>query len=126
MGVMHHNLKGTGIDISAEIRTYVEKRLAAIDKLLGEGAARADVELQYLESEEKTYRAEFMLHYAPHGAADTTLRATARGKTLSEAVDIATEELRLELSRAKKKHIHALRRGAGRVKEFLRGWRDRP
>ena len=117
---MRVSLKGTSIDLTEEIRAYIDKKLGTLDKLFENlDSVRADVELEYLKSEERTFRAEFMLH---HGG---VYRAEARGATLHEAVDKAYEELRLELTSAKKKELHIVRRGAVRAKEFLRGWRNK-
>jgi len=115
---MNYNLKGTGISITDDIRAYLEKRLAALDKFVADdSAARVDVELEYIASEEKHYRAEFMLHDK------IQLRAEANGSSLYEAIDVAAGELSSELSRAKKKRLQNFRHSAVKVKEFLRGWR---
>jgi ribosomal subunit interface protein len=116
---MQYNLKGTGIDLTTEIKSYVDAKLGGLDTLLGHSAARADVELEYLRNEEKTYRAEVMLH------GDTVVRAEARGHTLHEAIDKAAGELFSELTRQKKKKVRTLRHSAARVKEYLRGWRSK-
>ncbi len=51
---MNYNLKGTNLQITPEIREYLEKKLGNLDKVLFEvETARADVELQYLRDEEK-------------------------------------------------------------------------
>lgn len=120
MSLMLHNLKATGLDLSSEVRSYVALKLGLLDKLLEGEESRADVELEYLESEEKSYRAELMVH---DGA---LFRATARGKSLHEAIDLSIEELRREISKQKKKNVRMLRHGALRLKEFVRGWRRRP
>jgi hypothetical protein len=44
---------------------------------------------------------------------------------LHAAIDTASAEVVQELGRGKKKRIHVLRRSAHRVKEYLRGWRNR-
>ncbi|HWB34076.1 MAG TPA: ribosome-associated translation inhibitor RaiA [Candidatus Paceibacterota bacterium] len=120
---MNYNLKGTDVHITDEIRSYVEKKLGGLDKFLSDvSAARADVELQYSRDEEKTYRAEVTLH-APEFA--ESLRAEARGAALHEAIDLVEGELFRELTKRKKKRIHILRRGAGKIKDILRGFGDR-
>ncbi len=116
---MQHNLKGTNVDLTQEVRSYIDKKLGSLDKFLSNAAARVDVELEYLRNEEKTYRAELMLHD------DVIVRAEARGNTLHEAIDKAAGELFAELTRGKKKRIRTLRHSAARVKEYLRGWRNK-
>lgn len=118
---MQYNLKGAGLDLSVELRGYLDTKLSGLDDLLSNsGSARTDVELEYKQSEEKRYRAELMLHDG------IVVRAEAGGQTLHEAIDKAVQELFEELSRAKKKKRHVFRRGASRVKDFFRGLRSRP
>src|SRR3989344_3706271 len=46
---MNYNIKGTQLDISDELRTYAERKLAAADKfLIGDPTAHANIELQHL------------------------------------------------------------------------------
>ncbi len=45
---MNYNIKGTDIDITDELRTYVEKKLASLDKVLEDDAARVDIVVSYL------------------------------------------------------------------------------
>lgn len=117
---MNYNIKGTDVAVTDELRTYVEKKLAALERLLYDAdSARVDVEIGYIASEAKQYRAEFMLH-GKH-----QLRTTANGGALHEAIDIAAGELLAELTRAKKKRISTLRQSAVKVKEYLRGWRSK-
>lgn len=119
---MNYNIKGTGMDISDEMRGYVEKKLTAIDKLVQDDtSAHMDVELVYLTSKEsKKYRAEFT--FALDGSIH---RAEAFGDALHEAVDIAAGELVRELAQYKKKRQHIFRRGAVKVKEYIRGFRSK-
>ena len=122
---MQYNLKGgAGIDMTAELRSYLETRLAHhVDGFLArDTAAHANVEFEHapLRDGEK-YRAE--LTVSTSGA---VYRAEAWGETLHSAIDVAVDGLSRELRRAKRKRVHVLRHGASRIKDFLRGWRTRP
>ncbi len=119
---MNYNVKGTGLQITDEIRDYVEKRFGHVDKFLKDDTtAHADVELEFKAGEEhKKFRAEFTLT-----ARKQVYRVEARGDTLHEAIDVATAELTQEVTREKKKHQHLLRRGAATIKDVVRGLRDK-
>jgi ribosomal subunit interface protein len=119
---MNYNIKGTGLGVTDELRSYVEKKLAAADKFAsGDSSALADVELEYKESERgPKYRAE--INFTARRA---MRRVEARGSGMHEAIDVAVGELVDELSRDKEKRIHLVRRGAGRVKDMLRGLRNK-
>ncbi|HEV7449485.1 MAG TPA: ribosome-associated translation inhibitor RaiA [Candidatus Paceibacterota bacterium] len=118
---MNYNIKGTHLNISDELRSYVEKKLAHADRLVGDDpTAHADVELQYLEDGRSgKYRAEFTV-----SAKSELYRADCWGATMHEALDLAGGELVEELSRDKKKKQSVLRRTSIKVKEYLRGWRN--
>ncbi|MDQ5955582.1 MAG: Ribosome-associated translation inhibitor RaiA, partial [Patescibacteria group bacterium] len=50
---LNYNIKGTGLGVSDEIRAYVEKRLAHVEKFVGsDPSAHLDVELHFQASEE--------------------------------------------------------------------------
>lgn len=118
---MHYNLKGTDVVLTLEIRAYVERKFASLDKFVEHpGAERVDIELQFLRGEAQMYRAEFTF-YEPE--LEKPLRASVRGATLHEAIDLAAADLFHEMTRLKKKRLHLFRRSALKVKEYLRGWR---
>jgi putative sigma-54 modulation protein len=120
---MNYNIAGTDVHITDEIRDYVEKRLAHLDKLVDNPeAARTDVHVHYRKSEEKMFTIELLLH-AP--GTSNALHAKATTGTLYEAVDVATAELTRELKNTKKKRLHMLRHTGARVKEYIRGWREK-
>src|SRR3989344_2772400 len=118
---MNYNIKGTQLDISDELRSYAERKLATADKFLsGDPTAHANIELQHLpEGRSGKYRAEFTV-----SASGAVYRAECWGATMHEALDAAGQELQEELSRNKKKKQSVLRRTSVKVKEYLRGWRD--
>lgn len=119
---MNYNIKGTDLAITPELRSYVETRLAHTDKFLqNDSSAHADVELQYSSMRDGgKYRAEFTV-----SAAGALYRKEAWGSSMHEAIDIAMGGLTNELRQHKKKKLHLLRRGAGKVKDIVRGFRDR-
>lgn len=120
---MNYNIKGTELSITPELREYVEKRLMSLDKFLGDkDAARTDVELVFSPLVDgPKYRAELMVH----DPGQKVMRAEARGTALHEAIDLAAGELFGEMSRSKKKRLHVFRHSAVKVKEYLRGWRNK-
>ncbi len=119
---MNHNIKGTGLSVTDELRSYAEKKLAGADKFVAKDpTAHADIELEYAQARNGSkYRAEFNL-----SAAGGLYRAEEWGSTMHEAIDLATSVLERELRQTKKKHQHLVRRGAGAIKDMVRGLRDR-
>ncbi|MEK7612553.1 MAG: ribosome-associated translation inhibitor RaiA [Patescibacteria group bacterium] len=130
--MLNYNIKGTEVQVSDELRAYVERALAHAEKFLaGDSSAHVDVELEYSPLHDPSfaeaskdkggkYRAEFTV-----SASGAIYRAEAWGSTLHEAIDLTIAELGQELRRTKDKRRHFLRRGALKVKEFVRGFRNR-
>jgi len=113
---MNYNVKGTGLQVSDEIRTYIEKRLVQAEKFLkNDPTAHSDVEVEYRASEDRKFRAEFTL-----SSEAKVYRAEAQGDTLHEAIDIAINELTQELRRTKQKKLDLFRRGASKLKDYFR------
>ncbi len=120
--MLNYNIKGTGVSITDELRSYVEKKLAHAEKFLQDDpSVHVDVELGYQQLRHgDKYRAEFTL-----GAPGAVYRATHWGESLHAAIDLAIGEVVGELGRDKKKRLHMVRRSAAKVKEYLRGWRTK-
>jgi ribosomal subunit interface protein len=119
---MNHNIKGTGLSVTDELRGYVEKKLAGADKFVaGDTTAHADVELEFAQVRDGgKYRAEFNL-----SAGGGLYRAEEWGSTMHEAIDLSIAVLENELRKTKKKHMHLVRRGGAAIKDAIRGLRDR-
>lgn len=116
---MNYNIKGTGVSVSDEIRTYIEKRLEHTEKFLDDATAHVDIEVEYHQKITGVkYRAEFTLRNHAE-----VFRAEAVGENLHEAVDTAGNELAQEVRRSKKRHLRLMRHGAVKFKEFVRGFR---
>jgi ribosomal subunit interface protein len=120
---MLYNIKGTTLHITDANRSYVEKRIQALDKYFGrKSGVRIDIELEFMRDEAKMYRAEGTLH--DHGF-EGDVRAEATGDTLHEAIDIMVNTLNADLSRSKKKMIDEKRKGGLMFKNIIRGFTDR-
>ncbi len=119
--MLNYNIKGTGLEISDELRAYAVKKLSNAEKFIhNDSSAHADIELEHetMRNGDRN-RAEFTVT-----AAGGLHRAESWGETMHAAIDLAIAELLTELSRNKKKRLHVVRRGAQRVKDYLRGWRS--
>ena len=120
--MVNHNIKGTALAVTDELRSYVEKKLGSAEKFLaGDSTAHADVELEYSQLRDgPKYRAEFTL-----SAKGEVYRAEEWGTTMHEAIDLAAGQVVKELWRKKKRHLALVRRGGAVVKDVIRGFRDR-
>ena len=120
---MNYNLQGSGIELSQEIREYLDKKLGHAEKLLqGDATYTFDITLTYdAGTVPERYEAAFKLL-----SNKKTIYARADGSALHEAIDLAVEEFNRELAKLKKKGQRSMREHTARIKDFLRGFRRRP
>jgi len=117
---MNYNFSGIGVEITADIRAYLEKKLVHVEKFMHANAAYTlDADLKYDAGiADKKFTATFTLIIN-----GTTLYTEAGGHTAYEAIDIAAAELAREAAAYKSKHKSLVRRGAARAKAWLQGLR---
>lgn len=119
---MEYRLKQTNYELRDFEKEYLEKKLKELEKLLSyeEGTA-THLEVEIAKDTHhwkgpKVFYAEFMLHHEGH-----TFRAEGYGETPQAAFDEAKDELFRQWQREHKRYIALVRRGARKVKEWLRG-----
>jgi len=117
--MLNYNIKGTGLDITDELRGYVERQLAHAEKFLkGDSTAHIEVELEHQAMRHgERNRAEFTV-----SVGGAVYRTSEWGETVHSSIDLAIAQLQNELGRGKKKRLHLVRRSAHKVKEYLQGW----
>ena len=113
------NVKGSNLELSSEVRNYLDKRLKSLGKFVDKDdtSVVCDVELERLKHHQHgdVFRAEITLH-----TRRGTNRAESTGETIEAAIDGVKADVLRELRRAKRKEGHLLRRGGARLKEFTR------
>ena len=101
---MKLNIKGTKIELSSEIREYVEKKISALEKYLGDTVVtNCDVELENTAGEQNKgdiYRVEVNL-----SVPGTVLRVEKSEKTLNKAIDKVKDHLVLVIKKYKEKKV---------------------
>lgn len=119
---MEIRIKTTDYEMTSDTSSYLDARLATIEKLLGDDAsvARCEVELGRDAGRPRhganIYFAEFTI-FTP---GQQVIRATNRSESVSGAIDDAKEELVRQIRRERKLHIRMWRRGGSMAKRLLR------
>lgn len=119
---MEIRIKTTDYEMTNETSDYLDTRLSAIEKLLGQDMelARCEVELGRDAGRPRhganIYFAEFTI-FIPGQA---VVRATNRSESVTGAIDDAKEEVVRQLRRERKLHIRMWRRGGTLAKRMLR------
>ena len=118
---MHINVKTSGeVLLTEELRSFVNEKLAKLEDLLDpkDSTVMADVELESKTRSQRTgniHRAEINLRFK-----GGFVRAEASRESMHSAIDEAVDEARSELRKRGGKRRDLVRRGAARIKDFLR------
>ncbi len=116
---MKTNLKGTNLELTPQIRDYLDKRLAPLEKFLpDEESCMVDVELGRSINHHQTgdvCRAEINVNVG-----NRTFRAVSEQQDLFSAIDFMKDEITRELGSYKEKRISIMRRGGQKLKNLLR------
>lgn len=118
--MMNVNVKTKDVALTEEIRSYLDKKLEALYKLIdtNSDSVVCDVELALELNQQNgdVYYAEINLDLP---GSKELLRATARGTTILAAIDVAKDEMLRELRKRKTKRLQFMRKGGARIKEML-------
>jgi ribosome-associated translation inhibitor RaiA len=119
---MKTTLLTTDTELEGSIGQYLDKKLAAIARLVdsNDDSALAAIEIERTTRHHKKgllYRAEVNLRTAAHGVQ----RAEGFGETFEQAIDEMKDDILQELRRAKGKSIAKTRSGAREIKRRIAG-----
>ncbi len=118
---MDLRIKTTDYEITPEVSDYLDERIAAIEKLLGDSAeaARCEVEIGRLIGNSKHGNIWFAEINVMHQG-DTRTRAVAKGENVNAAIDEVKSEITNQLRKQKQLHRRVLRRGGATMKWLMR------
>lgn len=123
---MQRIVKTTNFTATPEISSYLNDKLASVEKLIdpNDTTALCEVELERTtehHQEGKVYRAEFNIRTALGGL----IRVESTEESMEAAIDAVKDEAMRRLRKVKRKRFQGLKEGGAKVKEWLRGWRIR-
>lgn len=119
---MNINIKATNMDLTDAIRDYAEKRVESLRKFLSDGGDNVQVQIEVGKTTNHhksgdIFRAEINLSLAGNA---TQFRAEAETADLYAAIDMARDELEVELKRYKGKKEALYKRGAKTLKSLMK------
>jgi ribosomal subunit interface protein len=117
---MEMRIKATNYEITPDVSKYLDTRLKAVEKLVaGVDGARLEAEVgrsaKHSKKGETQWFAEFNLK-----AKKNRWRAVATAATVKAAIDIAKDELALQIKKEKALRVTAVKRGGKKVKDAIR------
>ena len=116
---MKTNIKVTNIELTPEIKDYLEKKIDSLEKFIekADSSAQAWVEIGVSTKHHQhgdIYRAEIQIRI-PNA---NSVRGVSEKETLYAAIDEAKEEVKKELTKIKEKKISLARKGARMFKRL--------
>jgi ribosomal subunit interface protein len=116
------NEKGTNMQITPDIKDYLYKKLAHLEKFIDptDSSALCDVELGKVSNHHKNgdvFRTEINLHIS-----GKNLRAVSEQGELFASIDIAKDDMVHALQSNKDKKVSLLKRGGAQIKNLLKGF----
>lgn len=116
------NIKATNLELSPELRNYVERRFTSLSGLIDFNDPTLKVQIEVGRTTRHhdkgdVYRAEFNIRIRRG-----SFRSVAEGATIQSAIDDAREALETNLERAKKRSVSFVRRSGRAMKDLVRGW----
>lgn len=122
--MIKHHVKATNMQLTEAISDYLSEKLKSLQKFIKsemEGIARVEVgKTTNHHNKGDIFRAEINLEFG-----DKKFRAVVESDDLYKAIDQMKDDVVREVTRANKKRIHLLKRGHQRIKDVLKGIRDR-
>lgn len=118
---MNTNIKATNVELTSAIHDYLNKKIAAFDKLINkndESAALNVVLAKITKHHQKgdIFKAEMNLHIS-----GKVFQASSEEQDLFMAIDLVKDEMVRELRSYKDKKMGVLKRSGNKVKQFLKG-----
>ena len=117
---MNIRIKTTNYKMTPEVSNYLDERLKAIERFIGEGsdAVRCEIEIGRAEGHAEhgdVWRAEINLVHAGQN-----LRAESEAGSVNAAIDEVKDEMTHQLRSGKRLHIRLARRGGAMLKRMMR------
>ncbi|MEK7180408.1 MAG: ribosome-associated translation inhibitor RaiA [Patescibacteria group bacterium] len=118
---MKTNTKATNIILTSELRDYIDKKLAGVEKFLdpNDTSIMCDVEVARTTAHHKAgeiFRAEFHIHIA-----GKYLTAVSEKDNINAALDEVKDEIIHSLKSYKTKKDTLFKRGSAKIKNILKG-----
>ena len=119
---MDIRIKSTDYSITPDVAAYLDGRIAALEKMIGQDAHRMRMEVELGRDAGRPrhganiWFAEIQI-IAP-GA--PVIRATNRSESINGAIDDVKEEVERQLRQEKKLHIRVLRKSGAMLKRMMR------
>ena len=114
---MNINIQGHGLDLTPPLKDYVNKKIGKLDEFFN-NVIKAEVILdaRNIKDLERSHVAEVSMWVG----GKKVIRATEAASDMYAAIDLVSEELKVQLKKHKEKHVQERRHEGERIKRMTR------
>ncbi len=118
--------KATDYELTSEVASYIEEKLAPIEKLLGQDAetTRCEVEVGRDAGNQRHGDNMYFAEINIVSPGSEIIRATNRAQSVNAAIDDAQAEVMRQMRREKQVHVRFLRKSGAIAKRLMRFGQD--
>ncbi|MSU73745.1 ribosome-associated translation inhibitor RaiA [Candidatus Kaiserbacteria bacterium] len=119
---MDIRIKTTDYELTSETRSYLDDRIASLEKFLGENAnvARCEVELGRAAGGQRHGANMWFAEIRILSPGSAAVYARNNASSVNAAIDDVKEEIERQLRREKKLHIRVMRKTGSAIKNWMR------
>ncbi|MDP3964004.1 MAG: ribosome-associated translation inhibitor RaiA [bacterium] len=117
---MHLHIKATQIDLTDPLRTYLDEKIASLDRYIGTSDGPVEAVVEVGRSTQHHRKADVMFAEVNLHLGGKLLRAKAFSQDVRAAIDEVREELYREILKTKGRRETLYKRGARSIKKFLK------
>ena len=114
-------IKAVNIELTPDLRDYIEKRTSSFDKFFRRYSESAIVHVEVGKNTMHHKNGDVFQTEITISGIGTTMRAVSEEADVYSAIDIAKESMMQDLSTEKDRSVTLFRRGARSVKKMLKG-----
>ena len=121
---MNINIKTTSLELTPEIKKYVETKMQALEKFLKRLDEKGAVEMQIELARTTEHHQKGNVYYAEInlGLPQNALRAEAESIDIRSAIDEVQEDLKRQIEKYYDIKETKFKKGMRKIKEMLRGF----
>ena len=116
---MQINIQGHGIELTEPLRDYANKKIGRLTEFFS-NIQKIQVTLDARKNDD--FKRSQVVEVSLWAAGKKLIRATEAAQDMYAAIDLVFAELERQVIKHKEKHVKEIRRGASKLKQFLRNF----
>jgi putative sigma-54 modulation protein len=117
------NIKATNLELTPDIKAYVEDRLQPLEKLSQhwDEQGSLDMRVEVARTTKHHFKGDVFYAEINMGFPGGNLRAEAKSDDIFAAIDEAHDDIKRQLNKHHTGRMEKIRKGARKIKEWIKG-----